>query len=303
MKKYAPAYLKSLENGELRKRADKLAGLLKACRLCPRGCGADRARGETGFCGAGKELKISSHFPHFGEEACLVGRNGSGTVFFSHCNLKCVFCQNYGLSHSGEGEEAGPENLAGRMLELQSLGCHNINLVTPTHFAPQIAAALELAARGGLRLPLVYNCGGYESAEALELLDGLVDIYMPDAKFSAPEVSRRFCGAPDYFDALRPALKLMHSQVGDLVIEDGLARRGLLVRHLVMPGGLAGAGEIMNFIAKEISPDTHVNIMAQYRPCGGAGAHAEINRHITPEEFKEALRLAAAAGLRRLDGG
>jgi len=186
------------------------------------------------------------------------------------------------------------------MLELQKLGCHNINLVTPTHFAPQIVSALELAAGGGLRLPLVYNCGGYESAQTLELLGAVVDIYMPDAKFSAPEVSRRFCGAPDYFDALKAALKIMHSQAGDLVIEDGLARRGLLIRHLVMPQGLAGTGEIMGFIAKELSPGAAVNIMAQYRPCGGARKFAEINRHVAPGEYREARRLAAAAGLRRL---
>ncbi|MBI4802615.1 MAG: radical SAM protein [Elusimicrobia bacterium] len=301
MKKPFPAYLESFESGELGRIAGKLGSLLSACRLCPRKCGADRARGETGFCGAGKKLKISSHFPHFGEEPCLVGRNGSGTIFFAHCNLKCAFCQNYEISHSAEGREAETEELVGCMLELQKLGCHNINLVTPTHFAPQIVSALELAAGGGLRLPLVYNCGGYESAEVLELLAAVVDIYMPDAKFSAPEVSRRFCGAPDYFDALKTALKIMHSQVGDLAIENGLARRGLLIRHLVMPQGLAGTGEIMNFIAKELSPDAYVNIMAQYRPCGEARKFPEINRPVTPGEYRDATRLAVAAGLRRVD--
>lgn len=274
---------------------------LTRCNLCPRKCGVNRLKGDKGFCGADKLARVASVFPHFGEESPLVGKNGSGTIFFAYCNLKCSFCQNYELSHLAEGRDVTKEELAGFMLDLQSLGCHNINLVTPTHFTPQILESLKLAKDAGLRLPLVYNCGGYESEEVIDILDGVIDIYMPDAKFSSSEVSAQFCDAPDYFRNLKKILKIMHSQVGDLEIAAGVAKRGLLIRHLVMPEGLAGTKEIMEFIAKEISLNSYVNIMAQYRPCGEVNKSPQINRAITSEEYLQAKKIASSFGLHRFD--
>ncbi len=245
---------------------------------------------------------ISSYFPHFGEETPLVGRYGSGTIFISYCNLLCIYCQNYEISHLGEGREVSLEEFAQMMLSLQYVGCHNINIVTPTHVVPQILAALEIAIEGGLNIPLVYNTSGYEKVETLRLLDGIVDIYMPDFKYWDSQVAKKYSHAPDYPEVARKALKEMHRQVGNLKLNsNGIAEKGLLVRHLVLPHGLAGTKEIMEFIANEISPNTYVNIMPQYRPCGKAYQDSLINRPITMTEYREAIRIALKAGLTRLD--
>lgn len=294
-------YINTCQNSRLEEKIGKLYKISSSCALCPRRCKVNRLKGEKGFCRAGKDARVSSVFAHFGEEACLVGKYGSGTIFFSHCNLKCVFCQNYELSHLAEGNEVSTEQLARFMLELQNMGCHNINLVTPTHFAPQIVSALKAAIEGGLTLPLVYNCGGYESEEVIDILDGLIDIYMPDVKFSSCEVAQEFCSAEDYFENLKKVLKKMHKQVGDLEIIDGIAQRGLLIRHLVMPEGLAGTREIMEFIAQKISLNTYINIMAQYRPCGEAYKFPQISRAITSEEYRQAQKIALSFGLSRFD--
>jgi putative pyruvate formate lyase activating enzyme len=261
----------------------------------------DRSAGERGFCGAGNRARVASFGPHHGEERPLVGTGGSGTVFFSHCSLGCVFCQNSGISHGGVGEDVTAKQLAGMMARLQEMGCHNVNLVTPTHFLPQILEALVAAAEMGCRLPLAYNSSGYESVTALRVLDGIVDIYMPDAKFAAPETARRLCQAPDYPERMVAALTEMHRQVGDLVVDgQGLARRGLLVRHLVMPGQLTETAAIMGLIAA-VSPDTHVNVMPQYRPSYRAEEVPGISRRVATAEYREALAVARRAGLTRLD--
>lgn len=298
---FVPNYVKTYKEGRLQRKVEQLRKVLSSCTLCPRQCKVNRAEDKRGFCGAGKDLRISSVFAHFGEESCLVGRFGSGTIFLSHCNLKCVFCQNYEISHRACGNLTTKEQLASYMLRLQSMRCHNINLVTPTHFVPQILEGLLLAAEQGLDIPLVYNCGGYESEEVIDILDGVVDIYMPDAKFSSTEVSHQLCGVDDYFVNLKRVLKKMHEQVGDLEIDNGIALRGLLIRHLVLPGGLAGTKEAMEFIAREISPDTYINIMAQYRPCGEAYKFPLINRYLSQQEYIEALNLARSFGLHRFD--
>lgn len=301
MQAIQPRYIETSRNSGLQKKIRLLNGMLSPCRLCPRKCGVDRLQGETGFCGAGSNARVSSVFAHFGEESCLTGKHGSGTVFFSCCNLKCVFCQNYELSHLAQGRDVSAAELAGFMMELKEMGCHNINLVTPTQFTPQIMEALEIAVEQGLDLPLVYNCGGYESQETIDALDGIIDIYMPDAKFSSPAVSRQLCNAPDYFENLKIILKKMHRQAGGLEITGGIAKRGLLVRHLVMPGGLAGTEQVMEFIAREVSADTYVNIMGQYRPCGEALSLAGINRPVNHGEYVQAKNVASSFGLRRLD--
>ncbi|THB70864.1 MAG: radical SAM protein [Desulfovibrio sp.] len=300
-----PRYLALHESGELAKRAQEAVNRLAECSLCPRECGVDRLQGETGHCLIGRFARVSSYAPHFGEEAPLVGNNGSGTLFFSGCNLLCVFCQNHDISHLPDGPERTPEQLARIMISLQESGCHNINFVTPTHVTAQILEALPHAVEMGLSLPLVYNCGGYESLETLALLDGIVDIFMPDIKFSASEPSQTYCRAKDYPERTRVALKEMFRQVGDLHLDDrGIAVSGLLVRHLVMPEDQAGTHDWMGFLAQEISPGTYVNIMDQYRPCGRAAASSqwpELNRAITPEEYQAALAAAKEAGITRLD--
>ncbi|RLC60371.1 MAG: radical SAM protein, partial [Chloroflexi bacterium] len=261
------AYLSLYHSGELAERVKAARSLLQDCRVCPRHCEVDRLNGELGKCRTSAEIIVSSYGPHFGEEAPLVGRNGSGTIFFTNCNLKCVFCQNYSISQLGEGEKVSKEELAYMMLSLQTKGCHNINLVSPAHVVPQILEALEIAVKSGLRLPLVYNSGGYDSVETLRLLDGIVDIYMPDMKYSDEKTAEKLSGVENYPAINRAAVKEMHRQVGDLQIDDdGIAQRGLLVRHLVLPHGLAGTKEVVNFLASEVSPDTYVNIMAQYHP-------------------------------------
>lgn len=298
-----PSYVRILDSGELGRRADQLRELLKECTVCPHECRVNRLAGELGWCGAGEEVEIASYGPHFGEEAPLVGRYGSGTIFFSHCNLGCIFCQNYEISRAMEAISISLDKLAEIMLALQGARCHNINLVTPSHYVPQIVKALEIAARNGLCIPVVYNCGGYERVETLRLLEGIIDIYMPDFKYWDSRVAGRFSGVPDYPGVAREALREMHRQVGDLVVDErGIAVKGLIIRHLVLPGGLAGTPEVMEFIAREISPRSYVNVMAQYYPHYRAHEYAEISRRITREEYEEALRAAKkASGEFRLD--
>jgi len=299
-----PAYLNTFESGELARRVEAAIASLERCRVCPWNCEIDRLADKTKVCRTGRYARIGSYFPHFGEEDCLRGWNGSGTIFFSWCNLRCVFCQNFDLSQQGEGREVRPGELAEMMLTLQARGCHNINFVTPEHVVPQILEALPLAIRGGLRLPIVYNTSAYDSLESIRLLEGIVDIYMPDFKFWDPDLAKRYVKARDYPEAARAAIKEMHRQVGPLVFDQfGLAKRGLLVRHLVMPGGTGGTEAIMRFLATEISPDTYVNIMAQYYPAGKVGAenYPEINRMVAPREYQDAIRMAYEAGLSRLD--
>lgn len=297
---FIPCYIKLYETKELQERIELLNKKLEKCNLCPRECKVNRIKGEQGFCKATNKLKISSAHPHFGEEPELVGRSGSGTIFFTNCNLGCIFCQNYDISHLGNGEEITEEELAQSMLTLQKLGCHNINLVTPTHFVPQWVEALQVAIEKGLNLPIVYNCGGYENVETLKLLDGIVDIYMPDAKYADTEVSQKYSKAKDYPEIIKKTLLEMHQQVGNLQINDeGIATKGLLVRHLVLPYNLAGTKQIMEFIANEISRDTYINIMAQYRPMYQAYDYPMLSRAITGEEYRQAINTANEAGLAR----
>jgi putative pyruvate formate lyase activating enzyme len=264
----------------------------------------NRLAGDAGECRTSRRAVVSSYGAHFGEEAPLVGKHGSGTIFFANCNLECVFCQNYSISQLGEGRIIGKEELAYMMLSLQGEGCHNINLVSPTHVVPQILEALELAVQSDLKLPLVYNSGGYDSVETLKLLDGIVDIYMPDMKYDDEQTAREVSGINNYPQANRAAIKEMHRQTGDLEIsKEGVAERGLLIRHLVLPGGLAGTKTITRFVSEEISRDSYMNIMAQYRPYYKAPQSAGLGRRITSAEFHEALLFAQEAGLRRLDRG
>lgn len=283
---------------ELQSRAEEAIRRLEHCEICPRRCGVNRAEGELGFCRTGRLAKVSSAGPHYGEEPPLVGYHGSGTIFFAGCNLACVFCQNYEISQLDMGVEVAAERLAGIMMHLQLTGCHNVNLVTPTHVVPQILEALVIAREMGLSIPLVYNSGGYDSVETLRLLEGIVDIYMPDAKYGSDEMAIRYSNAPGYVEVMKAAIREMHRQVGDLVIENGIAVRGLLVRHLVLPNNLAGTAEVVRFIS-ELSKNTYINIMDQYRPEYKADQYNELSRRITLSEYREALRLARSAGLSR----
>ncbi|UCC95754.1 MAG: radical SAM protein [Candidatus Omnitrophota bacterium] len=285
--------------GKLKQVRDILLDNLKKCRLCPRQCNVNRIDGEIGFCRTKRHALVSSAFLHFGEEPELVGRGGSGTIFFSYCNLGCRFCQNYTISHLGEGDEVEAPQLATMMLALQKQGAENINFVTPTHVIAQIVEALCLAVEEGLNLPLVYNCGGYESLDTLRLVEGIFDIYMPDVKYSDNTVAERFSAAPDYWDVVQEVLKEMHRQVGDLVVKDKAAKRGLLVRHLLLPSRLAGSFKTLQFIKEEVSPHTYVNIMDQYRPCHEASAFKELSRRITMDEHAEAVEYAKRVGLHR----
>ncbi len=297
-----PAYLQLYKSGELFSRIEKGKALLQECRICPRRCKVNRLEDKCGVCKVGRLITISSYAPHFGEESPLVGTRGSGTIFITSCNLGCVFCQNFDISHLGEGYEVPPARLAQMMLELQQLGCHNVNFVTPTHVVPQILEALPGAIENGLNIPLVYNTGGYDLVETLQLLDGVFDLYMPDFKFSDDKTAATLCMAKDYPQVTMDAIREMHRQTGDLALDHrGIAVRGLIVRHLVMPNGLAGTRRVMRFLATEISPDTYVNIMDQYRPCGLAGKYPEINRRISAEEFGNAIKTAHEEGLHRLD--
>jgi putative pyruvate formate lyase activating enzyme len=297
-----PGYLAVHRTGELQRRILALEALTAECRLCPRACRARRFQSETGQCKVGRQAIVSSYGPHFGEEGPLVGLGGSGTIFLAHCNLQCVFCQNFEISQRGEGESTSPERLAQIMLDLQRLGCHNINFVTPTHQVFHLLQALPIAIEGGLTLPLVYNCGGYESLETLRLLDGVVDIYMPDFKYADADVAKRYSGVENYPGVAKAALREMHRQVGDLTLDTGgVARRGLLVRHLVLPADLAGTSEVVTFLA-QLSPNTYLNVMGQYRPCYRAHEHSPLARRPTAAEMARAFQLARAAGLHRLDG-
>jgi putative pyruvate formate lyase activating enzyme len=281
-------------------RAELALGRLEKCDLCPRACGADRLAGELGYCRSGRLARVSSFTPHFGEEPPLVGAHGSGTIFMTGCNLSCVFCQNYEISQLGEGKEVSAMRLAEMMICLADGGCHNINFVTPTHFVPQILEALVEAREMDLSAPLVYNSGGYDSVETLRLLDGIFDIYMPDAKYGTDSAAKKYSDAPDYTRIMKAAIREMHRQVGPLEIDDGgVAVRGLLVRHLVLPEGLAGTAEVVRFLAEEVSPETYLNVMAQYRPCYKARNYPELSRPITLREYAEAVNLARVAGLDR----
>ncbi|NPV08909.1 MAG: radical SAM protein [Anaerolineae bacterium] len=298
-----PGYVRLLRSGELTRRVRLAHERLKACRLCPRACGSDRLAGELGACRTGALPLVSSYGPHFGEEAPLVGHGGSGTIFFAGCNLSCIYCQNYPLSHGLEGDETEIEELAAMMLRLQQFGCHNVNLVSPSHVVPQILAAIALAAQTGLRLPIVYNTGGYDLPETLRLLDGVVDIYMPDAKYADSNVGRSLSGVRRYPAVNRAMIREANRQVGPLTADKrGVATRGLLVRHLVLPHGLSGTEQVMQFLGDEVSRHTYVNVMQQYRPCYRAAENPLLARRITSGEYRQALEAARAAGLYRLDG-
>lgn len=299
---FCPAYLKLLEAGALAARAEAAQRRLENCDLCARYCRVNRMQTLQGaVCRSGKLAVVASFGAHHGEEDCLRGTGGSGTIFFTRCNLRCVFCQNWDISQRNAGREMSARALADIMLQLQAEGCHNINLVSPSHVVAQIIAAVDDAARRGLRLPLVYNSGGYDSPEALALLDGVVDIYMPDMKYGCSEIARKYSKVRDYVEVNLAAVKEMHRQVGDLVLDGrGIAQRGLLVRHLVLPGNLAGTERVLAFLAEEVSPDTYLNLMDQYRPCYRAGEYSEIARPPTPAEYRAALMAAQARGLTRV---
>lgn len=283
--------------GRFSESIQRLAERMNPCALCPRKCNVNRSKGEVGFCGVGDMPVVSSVGPHFGEESVLVGSGGSGTIFFAGCNLGCIFCQNFDISHHRHGSKITIEQLTEFMLDLQNHRCSNINLVTPTHVVAAAMAAIESARKKGLALPIVYNSGGYDSAETLKLLDGLIDIYMPDMKYSDSAVAAELSKAPDYPEVNREAVKEMHRQVGDLQIEKGLAIRGLLIRHLVLPNNLAESFEIIDFLAEQISPNTVINVMDQYRPCYKAGLHTRINRRPYADEIESVRQYAIEKGL------
>ncbi len=301
---FEPAYMKLFHSGELYRRSRQALRSLANCKVCPRDCGVNRLNNEHSVFKTGRKARVGSYAPHYGEEDCLRGTNGSGTIFFSLCNLKCVFCQNYDISQDGDGVEVSPEDLAGMMLDLQNRGCHNINFVTPEHVVPQILEALPLAVQMGLRLPLVYNTGAYDSMESMQMMEGIVDIYMPDFKYWSNERSQKYLKAKDYPETARTVIKEMHRQVGDLVLdENGLAKRGVLLRHLVMPEGLEDAENIMKYLSKEISADTYLNIMAQYFPAGKVSEikYQEINRRPHSQELATVEKIARQYGLHRFD--
>lgn len=301
--KFEPAYLALLRSGELETRVRLAWRHMEECDLCARYCRVNRIESIKGaVCHTGERAVVQSYGPHHGEEEPLRGHGGSGTIFFSWCNLRCVFCQNWEISQKGIGREVEPEELARMMLDLQDKGCHNINLVGPSHVVAQILAAVLVAAQRGLRLPLVYNTGGYDSLEALALLDGVIDIYMPDMKYGDSETAHRYSHVRNYWEANQAAVREMHRQVGELVMDErGIARRGLLVRHLVLPGDLANSEKVLAFLATEISSHTYLNLMDQYYPCYRASDYPPLDRPITVEEYRHALALAERYGLHRLD--
>jgi len=299
---FTPCYLK-LSRGELWDKVQSAEAILRNCTLCPRNCKVDRTSRQVGFCRTGDKPLVASWGTHFGEERPLVGRTGSGTIFFGFCNLGCIYCQNWTISHLGEGNEISHERLAKIMLDIQGMDCHNINLVTPTHQMPMILHSIAIASEKGLDIPIVYNCGGYESVELLEILDGVIDIYMPDFKYSDPQMALKYSKAKDYPEMTKAAIKEMHRQVGDLIIDKrGVAVMGLLVRHLVLPEGIAGTKEVIRFIAEETSKNTYINIMDQYHPCCKAFEHPPLDRRITTREYSDAVKIALDAGLKRVDG-
>ena len=302
MTEFVPSYRNILNTGELASRVSEAYEHLSICDVCAWECPVDRRAGKIGVCRTGINARVSSYGPHMGEEDPLRGWRGSGTIFFTRCNLRCQYCQNHDISQTDTGDEAEPETIAGMMLELQTLGCHNINFVSPSHVVPQIMAAVLIATQAGLQIPLVYNTGGYDSMAMLKLLDGVIDIYMPDMKYSDPEIARRYSKIRNYPQINQAAVKEMHRQVGDLQVDDrGVAQRGLLVRHLVLPDNIAGTEEIVKFLSDEISPDTYLNLMDQYRPAYKAHLYPELNRRLTSQEYQAAVQAALSTGLRRLD--
>lgn len=297
-----PAYLNLLESGILQDRVREAYHRLSDCNLCARACGVDRRSGALGQCKTGEQARVSSYGPHMGEEDPLRGRRGSGTIFFTRCNLRCQYCQNHDISQTDTGSPVEPEDLAEIMLALQARGCHNINFVSPSHVIPQILAGVLIAAHAGLRIPLVYNTGGYDALESLFFLDGVIDIYMPDMKYANATIARRYSKIENYPAVNQAAVAEMHHQVGDLKLDhQGIATRGLLVRHLVLPNNLAGTHQVVHFLAEKISPYTYLNLMDQYRPAYRAGKIPELNRRITPDEYQAAVRMAHDAGMTRLD--
>lgn len=296
----SPLYLEKLTIDELREKSIQLKELLYNCRICPNECEVNRFESPSGKCYSTSEIMISSLGPHFGEEQPLVGTNGSGTIFLTNCNLSCVFCQNYDISQQGRGETVSVSEFADAMMSIQNRGCHNLNLVSPTHYIPQIVEALTLAIEKGFELPIVYNCGGYESVETLRLLEDVIDIYMPDIKYSEDAVAEEYSGITGYWTVVQKAIKEMHRQVGDLKISKrGIAQRGLLIRHLVLPNAIAGSNKIIDFIAEQISTDTYLNIMNQYHPAFKSYQHPEIHRRITKSEYSEVIKYAKERGLTR----
>lgn len=299
---FEAGYLKLFKDGKLHSKVEEAYKLMEKCSLCARNCGVNRLKDEKKFCATGITPVVSSYGPHFGEESPLVGRHGSGTIFLTNCNLGCIFCQNYDISHLSQGEPASIDSIAGMMISLKRRGCNNINFVTPTHQMPMLLEALEKSIPKGLNVPVVWNCGGYESMEALKILDGIVDIYMPDFKYWDSEPAMKYSSAKNYPEVARAAIKEMHRQVGDLKLDkEGIATRGLLVRHLVMPDNISGTKDFTWWLSKEVSPATYLNIMDQYHPCHEAHKFPEINRRITKEEYAQALKWAKEAGLKRLD--
>ncbi len=301
---FEPVYLKLHQTGELKKRAEKLWQIMEECQLCPRRCGVNRLKGKIGFCRVpGTQLVVSSYHPHFGEERPLVGRGGSGTIFFTHCNLRCIFCQNWDISHLGRGSATDIDRLAGMMLHLQKIGCHNINFVTPTPYSGHILKALDIAAGRGLRLPIVYNTSGWERLEILEVLDGVVDIYLPDFKYWDSQMSAKYSsGAESYPEITKEAILEMHRQVGVArPRKDGLIYRGLMIRVLVMPDSVSGSEKVIEWIAKNLPEDTYVNIMAQYNPQYKAYDYPQISRRITAQEYKKVVDRAKEVRLTNLD--
>jgi len=294
-------YIDAYKIGSLQNKIQLALKSLESCTLCPRKCKVNRIKGEKGKCKTGRNAVVSSYQLHFGEESCLVGRGGSGTIFFTHCNLLCNFCQNYDISHQGYGVEVDDHHLAEMMLYLQKQGAENINFVTPSHVVPQILAALIIAIENGLSLPLVYNTSGYDSVDTIKLLDGIFDIYMPDFKFMDADLATQTCNAKDYPEIASDAIKEMQKQVGDLIIEKGVAKTGLLIRHLVLPGYLEDTRQIMRYISQNISSNTFINVMPQYRPCGQAHEIAELSSSLSNKEFIEAINIAQEEGLHRLD--
>ncbi|MCK8816781.1 radical SAM protein [Natroniella sulfidigena] len=296
-----PSYLELYRSGELADRAKKAYQILQDCKLCPHHCLVDRTQDELGYCKTGKEIRVASFGPHFGEETPLVGRRGSGTIFFSSCNLRCIYCQNYDTSHQQQGELITAKELAEIMISLQRQGCHNINFVTPSHMIHALLAATLEATKLGLEIPLIYNSGGYDNLTGLKLLDGVIDIYMPDVKYADEEIGLKYSKVSKYLSVVKKAVKEMHRQVGDLKTKSGIAYQGLLIRHLVLPNNLAGSQEIMEFINHELSANTYVNIMEQYYPAYRAGQDEQLNRRITEQEYKQALNMAKKAGLKRIE--
>ncbi len=300
---FEPVYLKLHQSGELKKRGETLWEIMSDCKLCPRECGANRLKGDEGFCHSTSQLEVSAFNPHFGEEKPLVGKGGSGTIFFTNCGLRCVFCINWRINHEGIESPATIKNLAEMMLKLQSKGCHNINLVTPTHYSPHIILAVDKAAAEGLRLPLVYNTSGWERLEILKLLDGIVDIYLPDFKYSNSEMAGKYsAGAFSYPEVTQNALLEMHRQVGlAKPAANGLVARGLMIRHLVLPNRVSGSKEVISWIAKNLPRETYLNLMSQYRPAHEAHKYPKISRRINRKEYKEVVNWAKKSGLTNLD--